>query len=105
VVLLGAMVAQGATLSHMQRVPVRELRNNLSRWLRRVQDGEAFEVTDRGKPVALLSPLPRARDPITLLEQRGQVARRGNGEPFVTPTLRTPVPTARILDELREDKA
>jgi prevent-host-death family protein len=92
-------------VAQMEQVPIRELRNNLSRWLRRVGDGEAFEVTDRGKAVALLSPLPRARDPISILEQRGQVVRRGNGHPVAMPTLRSPVPTARILDELREDKA
>lgn len=34
---------------------MRELRQNLSVWLRRVQAGEAFRVTERGKPVALLS--------------------------------------------------
>ena len=88
----------------MERVPVRELRNNLSRWLRRVHDGEAFEVTDRGEPVALLSPLPRTQDPIARLEQRGQVARRGNGRALKVPTLVSPVPTARILDELRRDR-
>lgn len=40
------------------RVGVRELRQNLSVYLRRVEDGEALEVTDRGRPVALLGPLP-----------------------------------------------
>jgi prevent-host-death family protein len=88
----------------MRRVGVRELRHNLSAWLRRVREGEAFEVTDRGTPVAVLAPLPRESDPITLLERRGQVARRGDGTPFVVPTLRSPQPTEELLDELREDK-
>jgi prevent-host-death family protein len=43
----------------MERIGVRELRQHASRWLRRVAAGEAFEVTDRGRPVALLAPLPR----------------------------------------------
>ncbi len=41
----------------MDRVGVRELRQNLSVYLRRVQSGEILEVTERGKPVARLQPL------------------------------------------------
>ena len=88
----------------MNRVGVRELRHNLSAWLRRVRDGEAFEVTDRGTPVALLAPLPREIDPIAILERRGQIARRGDGTPFSVPTLRSPCTTEELLGELREDK-
>jgi prevent-host-death family protein len=89
---------------HMKRVGVRELRHNLSAWLRRVRDGEAFEVTDRGTPVAVLAPLPRGNDPIALLERRGQLARRGDGTPFSVPKLRSSRSTEEILGELREDK-
>jgi len=39
-------------------VSVRELRQNLSKYLRRVAAGELLEVRQRGQPVALLSPLP-----------------------------------------------
>ena len=39
------------------RIGVRELRQNLSVYLRRVKAGEALEVTERGHPVALLVPL------------------------------------------------
>ncbi|HXI18655.1 MAG TPA: type II toxin-antitoxin system prevent-host-death family antitoxin [Chloroflexota bacterium] len=39
-------------------VGVRELRQNLSVYLRRVEAGETLRVTDRGRPVALLGPLP-----------------------------------------------
>jgi prevent-host-death family protein len=88
----------------MDRVGVRELRHNLSAWLRRVRDGEAFEVTDRGTPVALLAPLPRETDPVALLERRGQIARRGDGTRFGVPRLRSPLSTEEILGELREDK-
>ncbi len=44
-------------MSHMERVGVRELRREASRWLARVRAGEAFLVTDRGRPVAQLSPI------------------------------------------------
>jgi prevent-host-death family protein len=42
----------------MERVGVRELRQNLSVYLRRVKDGESLEVTEHGHPVAVLAPLP-----------------------------------------------
>ena len=38
---------------------IRELRQNLSVYLRRVKTGESLEVTERGRPVAVLAPLPR----------------------------------------------
>jgi prevent-host-death family protein len=41
----------------MQRIGVRELRQNASRYLALVARGERFEVTDRGRPVALLVPV------------------------------------------------
>ena len=36
----------------MTKVGVRELRNNLSKYLERVRGGEEVIVTDRGRPVA-----------------------------------------------------
>ncbi len=42
----------------MGSVGVRELRQNLSVYLRRVEAGETLRVTERGLPVALLTPLP-----------------------------------------------
>jgi prevent-host-death family protein len=45
----------------LPRVGVRELRQNLSVYLRRVAEGETLEVTDRGHLVAVLAPLPGRR--------------------------------------------
>ena len=39
-------------------VGVAELRQNLSRYLRRVEQGERLVVTDRNRPVAELGPAP-----------------------------------------------
>jgi prevent-host-death family protein len=44
-------------MSHMEAVGVRELRRYASRWLARVRAGESFVVTDRGRPIARLTPL------------------------------------------------
>jgi prevent-host-death family protein len=42
----------------MEDVPARELRNDVSKVLRRVESGERLRVTVNGRPVAELSPLP-----------------------------------------------
>ena len=42
----------------MERIGVRELRQNASRYLARVKQGESIEVTERGVPIAVLSPVP-----------------------------------------------
>ena len=42
----------------MASVGVRELRQRASELLRRVAQGEVIEITDRGRPVAKLGPLP-----------------------------------------------
>ena len=49
----------------MTSVGVRELRQHASELLRLVARGETVEITDRGRPVALLAPLPSG----TALEQ------------------------------------
>lgn len=49
----------------MTSVGVRELRQRASELLRLVQQGEVVEITDRGRPVAQLAPLPTG----TALEQ------------------------------------
>jgi prevent-host-death family protein len=41
----------------MEQVGVRELKQNASAVLRRVAAGESLVVTDRGRPVARLSPI------------------------------------------------
>ena len=40
----------------MATVGVRELKNRLSEYLRRVADGERVTVTDRGRPIAVIAP-------------------------------------------------
>jgi prevent-host-death family protein len=56
----------------MTSVGVRELRQAASELLRRVEQGETFEITDRGRPVALLSPMPD-RGPLERLRAGGQI--------------------------------
>lgn len=42
----------------MTSAGIRELRQRASELVRRVERGETIQITDRGRPVALLSPLP-----------------------------------------------
>jgi len=42
-------------------VGVRDLRDNLSEYLRRVREGELLVITDRGKPIGELGPSARGR--------------------------------------------
>jgi prevent-host-death family protein len=45
-------------MSNMADIPARELRNNVSAILRRVEAGERLRVTVSGRPVAEIGPLP-----------------------------------------------
>jgi antitoxin (DNA-binding transcriptional repressor) of toxin-antitoxin stability system len=45
-------------MAERARVGVRELRQNLSKYLRRIDAGETLVVTENRRPVAILSPLP-----------------------------------------------
>lgn len=58
----------------MRTIGVRELRQRASEYLRLVESGETVQVTDRGRPVALLVPIP-ARDPLERLEAQGRLTR------------------------------
>lgn len=56
-----------------QQVGVRELRQNLSRYLERVTAGERFEVTEHNQPVAILAPLPGRNSALERLIAEGRV--------------------------------
>ena len=55
-------------------VNVRELRQNISKYLRRVIQGERLRVLSRGRPVAILGPLTDGSGPITRLVAEGRLA-------------------------------
>jgi prevent-host-death family protein len=56
-------------------VSVRDLKNGLSAYLRLVRRGERIVVTDRGEPVAELSPASEAR--LSLDQRLGRLALSG----------------------------
>ncbi len=56
----------------MEHVSVRDLRQHLSRYLRRVEQGERLVVTERRRPVAMLAPLPEEEDVLDYLIAIGE---------------------------------
>jgi prevent-host-death family protein len=70
-------------------VGVRELRNNLSRYLERVEAGEEVVVTDHGRPVARVLPLggPRTLDRLVSagLVTPARTRKRPSSRPLETP--------------------
>ena len=90
-------------MSHMERVGVRELRRDASAILRRVAAGETVEVTDRGRPVAvLLRTMPSG---LARLEREG-LLRQADGDLLALTPVHVPpgvaVPSRRI-EEGRAD--
>jgi prevent-host-death family protein len=88
------------------RVGVRELRQNLSMYLRRVADGETLEVTERNRPVAILAPLPETSTPLGRLVASGRArAPAGDllklGAPEGDPAS---IGLSEALDELRGER-
>ena len=57
-----------------RRLGVRAMRQNLSVYLRRVGSGETFEVTARGRPVAVLAPIQDGLTPIERLVASGRAS-------------------------------
>ena len=92
-------------MSAKQEVGVRELRQNLSVYLRRVLRGETLEVTDRGRAVAILAPLPKSASILDRLEAEGRLT-RGKGDLLALkrPKIRPPRPTAEMLDHERAER-
>lgn len=90
---------------YMTTVGVAELRQNLSKYLRRVEQGERLVVTDRNRPVAELGPPPSTGAALDRLIAEGRVsrpARRGLPEPL--DLAGDPRALSRALDEIRGDR-
>ena len=86
-------------------VGVRELRQNLSVYLRRVEAGEKLRVTDRGRTVAALVPLREDESILDRLAKQGRLIQPvgdllGMGLPQGQPSHRA----SKALDELRAER-
>lgn len=89
----------------MVRAGIRELRQRASELLRLVEAGETVEITDRGRPVALLTPLPEG-SPLEQLRAAGDLepAQRALADlPLPLPPVAAELPSA-TLARLRHDE-
>jgi prevent-host-death family protein len=90
-----------------ERVGIRELRQNLSVYVKRVrEEGRAYEVTERGEPVARLTPLegtPMSRIGRMIVDGRITPARRSRDQ--MPPAVQLPPgrPLSEILQEMRDE--
>ncbi len=81
-------------------IPHRELRNNSSKILEEVRNGETIHITNHGEIVATLVPPRRELPPLRLIPARNP---RGWADIAVEPHDGAPI-TQEYWDEVREDR-
>jgi prevent-host-death family protein len=89
----------------MTSVGIRELRQRASELLRRVEDGESIEITDRGRPVGVLCPL--SDDPLERLRASGDLQESEGDLADLPQALSVPVGSelpSSVLARLRGDE-
>ncbi|HTV80542.1 MAG TPA: type II toxin-antitoxin system prevent-host-death family antitoxin [Steroidobacteraceae bacterium] len=93
----------------MRSAGIRELKNRLSEYLRRVRAGESVQVTDRGEIVAELTPPGRSEDSahagVSVLVRKGLATAGDAADPGLYCRLPRSGPrqmtSSRLLDEER----
>ncbi|MXZ69050.1 MAG: type II toxin-antitoxin system prevent-host-death family antitoxin [Acidimicrobiia bacterium] len=91
----------------MERIGVRELRQHASRWLRRVSEGECYEITVRGSAVARLGPPAPPGGVLERLASEGLADPLSEGLSAALDRLGLPLdtdPVSARLAELRRDE-
>lgn len=91
------------------KVGIRELRQNLSVYIERVKAGETLEVTEHGKPVAALGPLPESANSLDRLVAEGRAWPSESSPSELGPPIKVEDPdisrrVREALDAEREDK-
>jgi prevent-host-death family protein len=90
----------------MKTIGIRDLRQRASVVLREVETGQTFEVTDRGRPVAVLGPVTD-KSPLDRLRAAGDVSvPTGALDDLPPPLPRAPgqTPPSIVLARLRADE-
>ncbi len=97
----------------MERIGVRELRQNASKYLDRVKRGESIEVTERGVPVAVIGPVPTVKKSRVqeLIDEGLMTPGRGDAAAWLAANPPTPIDPAytgpsiaEILDDQRGER-
>jgi len=92
-----------------QIVGIRELKSGLSEYLRRVREGQSLVITDRGEPVAEITPVKTGTELEAILlkmaaEGRVTLPSRKRLKPFKPIKLRGGKLLSTIIIEDREDR-
>ena len=90
---------RSATLKHMDDVGIRALKQNASAVVARAAAGETLTITDRGRPVARMTPIPASRLGAMLSAGQARPARRRLSE-LAAPEPGPPL--SHTLSELRD---
>lgn len=93
----------------MERIGIRELRQNASVYLERVKDGESIEITERGVPIAVLSPVAGMSRYERLVAEGKIIPARGNLAEYLraNPVANQPSsdpPLSVVLQQMRDEE-
>ena len=91
----------------MTMVGIRELKSHLSKYLRKVKNGEAIAVSEHGKKIALLTPSGESgvRAKLWELVRQGKVDWSGGRPQGLNPRIRIKgKPLSQTVIEDREDR-
>lgn len=87
-----------------QTTGIRELKEQLSAYIRRVKSGETIIITDRGKPVGRLVPYSETlSDQLALMQEAGFINWNGQALELVDPVVRNEAEQL-VSDLLLEDR-
>ncbi len=86
-------------------VGIREMKKSLSRYIREVKKGKTITITDRGVPVARLSPVQNTIPQEALgMAEEGLASWQGGKPGLIQPVRTTGVPGKTIADMVSEDR-
>jgi len=92
----------------MTEVSVRELRSNLTGYLRRIEQGERVTVTRRGKPVATLEPIAKPASDVDAalwkMVREGKASWSGGKPEFAEPRIRMRGKGPTLSEMIIEDR-
>jgi prevent-host-death family protein len=88
----------------MRSIGIRELRQNASKYLRLVRDGETIEVTDRGEPIATITPIRKGQESVLdRLRREGRIYLPEKLFDLSRIPMTSPDPDAPTFAEILED--
>ena len=88
-----------------EAVGIREVKKLLSRYIREVKKGKTITITDRGVPVARLSPVQSTMPQGTLaMVEEGLASWQGDKPGLIQPVRTTGVPGKTLAEMVSEDR-